>query len=271
MKPMNIAQLDKVKDRNTERKRNLSGTPGPQIEAHEDVDLLAAALEAVLTVLAERDKWATMSLAVAEKTEDTQRAYILAADAAQKLEESRQIVDAMEDKLGRSRRSVEITVPSGRLIAADDLRSVPLFNIETPYDRRGHMDLDVLAEAQARDTNAAYVYVGNSSPSVLRKPDGSLEVVSPEYGDEDEGLLHEGEVPVASICTDLWATMMTDYQHWLDQGGPAVETDGSWSKFTVIDVPAGRYRWTMYSHVPGFDMDAEGRTTYARLELIEAY
>lgn len=269
MRTTNIALLDEVKDRNTERKRNLSGTPGPQIEAHEDVDLLAAALEAVLTVLAERDKWARVILDLAQTTKDKERASILAADANHRLDDSRQIVEAMEDKLGRSRRSVEISVPSGRLIAADDLRSVQLFNIETPYDHRGSMDLDLLTESQARETNAVYAFVGNSCPSVLRKKDGSLEVVSPEYGDEDEPLLHEGEVPVADICTDLWATMMTDYQHWLDQGGSPVQPDGG--KFTVIDVPAGRYRWTPFSHVPGFDIDATGRITYARFELIEAY
>ncbi|MFJ2662624.1 hypothetical protein [Arthrobacter koreensis] len=269
MKTQSITPLENIRERNSERKRRLSGVPATDIEAHEDIDILTSALEAVLSVLEERDKWSRISLAVAEKSEDPVRGSVLATEANHALQQSRQIVEAMEDVLGRSRRSVEINVPSGRLIVADDLRSVPLFDIDTPYDRRGHMDLDALAEMQARDTNAAYVFVSNSCPSVVRKERGVLEVVTPDWGNEDEPALALGETVVAEICTDLWATMMTDYQHWLDNGGPQIDISSDDGRFTLIDVPPGRYRWTMFAHVPGFEFHGEGRSTYARLELIE--
>jgi hypothetical protein len=84
----------------------------------------------------------------------------------------------------------------------------------------------------------------------------------------------DGENMVAEICTDLWAAMLTDYQNWLDHGGPDISTANEHfavEKFTVFDVTPGKYRWTVYSHADGFDIHAQGRVTYARLELIESY
>lgn len=167
----------------------------------------------------------------------------------------------------------EIDVPSGKLIVADNLGRVAHFSIDPPMSINTASGTDAWAQLLARQANTAYAYVGNSCPSVIRTADGALEVINFEW-DEETGTrkINEGEEKVAWICTDLWATMATDYQHWLDHGGPDIGVANepySLQVFTVIDVAPGRYRWIAYSHLDSFDMDAEGRITYARLERIE--
>lgn len=170
---------------------------------------------------------------------------------------------------------VEISVPSGKLIAADSLRRIEHFNIDAPLSMNSGAGLDAWAQVVAKQSNTAYAFVGNSCPTVTRQPDGSLEVISPAFNEEtDEPVFHKGESPVAEICTDLWATMLTDYQNWLDHNGPDISIANQpfgTDVYTVIDVAAGKYRWTVYSHSDDFDMHAEGRVTYARLECIEKY
>jgi hypothetical protein len=169
---------------------------------------------------------------------------------------------------------VEIAVPSGKLIAADDLRAVPHFRVEPPLSINYGVGLDAYARVLAEQANTAYAFVGNTCPVIARQADGSFEVIDPAWNEDTDGPeLNSDERVVAEICTDLWATMLTDYQSWLDHGGPAIESsegqmpDG---KFTVFEVPAGRYRWTVYSHTDSFDTHAAGRLVFARLERIEA-
>lgn len=170
---------------------------------------------------------------------------------------------------------VEIDVPSGKLIAADDLRRVEHFDVDPALSINTGFGMDAYAALLAEQRNTAYAFVGNTSPTVTRQPDGSLEVVSLDYNEQtDEPVFIADEHPIAKICTDLWATMLTDYQNWLDHGGSDISAGGQASaiqKFTVIEVPPGKYRWTVFSHNDSFDMDAEGRITYARLEPIDSY
>lgn len=168
----------------------------------------------------------------------------------------------------------EIDVPSGKLIVADNLGRVEHFSIEPPMSINTAAGTDAWARLLAAQANTAYAYVGNSCPSVIRTADGALEVMCLGWdeGTDRPGQLSEGEEKVAAIRTDLWAAMATDYQNWLDHGGPDVTVANkpyAVEVFTVIDVEPGRYRWIAYSHVDSFDMDAEDRITYARLERIE--
>lgn len=167
----------------------------------------------------------------------------------------------------------EISVPSGRLLASDDLREVDHFNIDPPMSVNSGFGLNAWAELLAEKANIAYAFVGNTCPTVIRTSDGALEVISPSLDEEtDEPELNVGEIPVAEICTDLWGTMLTDYQNWLDHGGREIG-DPSEEDATIFDVTPGKYRWTVYSHRLGFDTHGESddRVTYARLELIEAH
>lgn len=170
---------------------------------------------------------------------------------------------------------VEISVPSGRLIASDDLRSTKHFDIEPPFSINYGSGLDAWAKEFAARTSTAYAFVGNTCPSVTRRNDGLIQVVTPAWSDEDEGsAFNDDEAVVAKICTDLWATMLTDYQNWLDHGGPevaAANAEYAFDTYTVFDVTPGKYRWTVYSHSDRFDRDSLERVTYAQLELIEAY
>lgn len=169
---------------------------------------------------------------------------------------------------------IEIDVPSGQLIASDDLRSVPHFDIDTAQSINYGAGLDAWTRDFADRAQVAQAFVGNTCPRVTRRQDGTLVVVSPEYDEEtDQPRLLDGEVTVASICTDLWSTMLTDYEHWRAQGGPEVAVANApyaLDKFSLIDVEPGLYRWTVFSNDDSFDIDRAGRVEYARLERVDA-
>lgn len=171
---------------------------------------------------------------------------------------------------------VEIAVPSGKLIASDDLRSTPHFDVDAPLSINYGAGIDAWARLFAEKAQVAYAFVGNSCPSISRQEDGTLTVVELGFNQEFDEPVQEGnEVVVASICTDMWAVMLTDYQHWLSHGGPEVDAANEPfaidNKYSVIDVVPGLYRWTAHSSNDAFDMNREGRIEYARLELIRAY
>lgn len=167
---------------------------------------------------------------------------------------------------------VEISVPSGRLIVSDDLRSVDFFNTKPEGSINYGVNLDAWGKAQAVAANLAYAFVGNSCPDITRQLSGELLVVTRAWDEEkDEAAIEDGEVVVASICTDHWAVMMTDYQNWLDNGGPDVKVANepyAIEAFQLIDVTPGLYRFTVYSHSDRFSLDDFGRTVYAKLELV---
>lgn len=165
---------------------------------------------------------------------------------------------------------VEIPVPSGKLIAADDLRAVPHFEVETTQSINYGAGLDAWTRRFAADAQVAQAFVGNTCPSITRQSNGRLVVVSAAWDEmTDQQQLIDGETIVASICTDVWSTMLTDYDHWLNHGGPTVDAANepyALKKFSLIDVEPGLYRWTVFSNDDSFDIDAIGRVEYAHLE-----
>lgn len=173
--------------------------------------------------------------------------------------------------------TLEVSFPSGKVISADDLRSVPYFNVGAPSDI--NLAPSEWREGWSREYNeqaqVAHASVGNSSPSVIRKGD-TYTVASLDWGDDwVHPILGAGESIVATICTDLWAVMLTDYEHWQTHGGPTVEDANNngyeLQKFQTFDVTPGRYTWTVYSSGTDFTDDVEGRVVYAKLELITAF
>jgi hypothetical protein len=176
---------------------------------------------------------------------------------------------------------VEIAVLSGKLIAADNLGSTPYFYVESTRSINYGAGLDAWTKQHAAQAQVAQAFVGNSCPSITMQPDGSLVIVSLDYEADDEDIplvgekvLANGEVRVASICTDLWSVMLADYDHWLSRGGPTVDVANEpygLEKFWVIDVTPGLYRWTVFSNSDDFSLDREGRIEYAKLELVQAY
>lgn len=169
---------------------------------------------------------------------------------------------------------VELSIPSGKVIISDDLRKPKHFDIESPLDLYSD-GLDEWARMFAGQVNVGYAFVGNTCPTVTRLSDGGICVVSGEYDeDTDVVALEDGETEIFTICTDHWAAMITDYQNWIDNGGPTIERANEGyglQKFEILDVTPGRYRWTAFSHSDSFDTHAVERNVYAQLELIEAY
>lgn len=170
---------------------------------------------------------------------------------------------------------VEIPVPSGVLIASDDLRSVKHFDVETRLSINTGFGQDAWAKDLATHARTAYAFVGNTDPRIIKTADGSLQVVELAYDKEKkEPVLHDGEEIVARILTGVWATMLTDYSNWLYAGGPAVTEATPPSHeggVTLISVTPGLYRWTVYGHSDSFDFEGPGRITHAMLELVQAY
>lgn len=171
---------------------------------------------------------------------------------------------------------VELSIPSGKIIASDDLREPKHFDVEDDVCMDGAFGCDAWAKDFAKKANVGYAFVCNSSPRITIKSDGVFRVVNGVYDEEDEekSPFESDETVVAEVCTDHWATMVTDYQNWLDHGGKPIEkvNEGySFPVFTVFDVTPGKYRWTVYSHSDGFRNHSDDRVVYAELELIEAY
>jgi hypothetical protein len=168
---------------------------------------------------------------------------------------------------------VELSVPSGRIIASDDLRGPDFFDVEQTQSINYGAGLDTWAKAWATEANVGYSFVGNTCPSIARNSDGLIQVVSPDHDEEgDEEVFENGETVLAKISTAHWAVMITDHQNWLDNGGISIEQDPEQiSEFTVFDVTPGKYRLTTFSHNDYFDIDRVGRVVYAKLEFIEAY
>ena len=168
---------------------------------------------------------------------------------------------------------VDIDVPSGQLIAADHLRLVEHFNVEPPLSTTSGAGLNAWARAYAQKSNTAYAFVGNTSPTIVREGNTTLSVISPAWEESSRTYRHN-EVPVARIWTDVWSTMLTDYQNWREHGGADISTINNKflvEVYTVIDVTPGKYQWTVFSHKDGFDCHAPDRVTFARLECIETY
>jgi hypothetical protein len=168
---------------------------------------------------------------------------------------------------------VEIAVPSGKLIASDDLRMGP-FDIEPQQSINYGIGADAYSRLFAETRNIAYASVGNTCPQITKNAEGLLQVISPYWSEETGVVFEEGEETVAKICTDHWATMLTDYEFWLACGGKTIEEANKEFKvqsFYLIDVTPGKYRWTVNSHSDFFDVDALDRAVFAKLELIEAY
>lgn len=158
---------------------------------------------------------------------------------------------------------ITIDVPSGRLLVSDDLR--PVFT----WDDTGSASYNsVLGQAHAIEAMAAvgcaYGPVGNTSPGLYRTGPDSYIIASPGY-DEDENPSLPEDTCLASVCTDLWAYSLSDFEHWKTRGGDPNSL--GWSD-TVVDVAPGRYRFTHHSGERGFDRDSVDTVTFAHVERI---
>ncbi len=159
----------------------------------------------------------------------------------------------------------QLTVPSGQLIVADDLR--PVYNgfndkrfasYNTVYGQ--HQVIQAYAEQ-----GCAFGPVGNSSPTLYQTGLTTYAIANVGYDEETgSGIVPSGWAGRAWICTDLWAYSIADYEDWKDRCGDDVEHYRErLGHYTVVDVPPGTYQFTHHTGEAGFDGDADGIVVYA--------
>lgn len=173
----------------------------------------------------------------------------------------------------------EITVPSGRLIASHKLNTVNHFDIDPdPYSDNDGAGLDEWSQSFARWANTAQALIADVDTRITRNAAGTVEVITPERdAATGQNRLHEEENIVARVfCPDYGSIMLTDYQNWLDHGGPDIlnAPDRFEIKdYQIFEVTPGRYKWTVYSHADDFEPHSTTgeRITFACLERVETY
>ncbi|MET9779197.1 hypothetical protein ABZ023_33975 [Streptomyces sp. NPDC006367] len=159
---------------------------------------------------------------------------------------------------------ITLDVPSGKLIVTDDLRDV----YEVDFDAGASYNT-ALGQAQVVEAMAAlgcaYGPVGNSCPGLYREGENSYIIASPILDDDDLPSLPEDN-RLASICTDLWAYSIADFEDWRAKGGaPGQKRLGH---YAVVDVPPGTYKFTLHVGERGFDKYADATVIFAHIERI---
>jgi len=157
-----------------------------------------------------------------------------------------------------------LRVPSGKIIVSDNLGPV--------YDAFDHERVKFASYNSAKgvaqvieafaEQGCAFGYVGNSCPRLYPDGEGRYIIASPGYDEETDEYTSPG-IEMAWICTDLWAYSIADYEDWLRKGGNARPYD------TIVEIPAGVYKFTHHTGKRGFNAYAEGIVVYANIEKIE--
>ncbi len=166
--------------------------------------------------------------------------------------------------------TVEVDVPSGRLLVDDDLRPVIDYEIDQDAGYNSRLGQAQVVEGYAREANAFYGPTLNTSPSLYEIEPGRYVIANGEWDDDtDEWVpLSLGGKAIAGVCTDLWAFTMVDYEQWLAKGGKPIEEDDKYGTRSVVEIPAGRYRMVYHGGEKDFDFDAMGEVIFAHIERI---
>ena len=170
---------------------------------------------------------------------------------------------------------ITLAVPSGKIIVTDDLR--PVYNWRDADGNDGFASYNsALGQHQAilemARQGCAYGPVSNTCPNLYRLAASNRYMIGRPPYDEDAdeereftASVYHGAESVASICTDLWAYSICDYDDYLARGGdPANLEHWTW---TVVDVTPGVYRFTHHTGERSFDYDADERI-FADIERI---
>lgn len=168
---------------------------------------------------------------------------------------------------------IRLEVPSGKIVVDDDMR--PMFN---GFDHDGFADYNSalgqhqVIEAFAED-KCAFGPVGNSCPALWQIDEGEyiigrkpwVESLDDPWMDEDDVLAPEGARKLASVCTDLWAYSIVDFDEWVRRGGDPEDLPGM---AEVVEIPAGTYEFTHHTNELDFDHDADD-VVYADIKKIK--
>lgn len=156
--------------------------------------------------------------------------------------------------------SVEIDVPSGRLVFANDFRCLIPEEIEDHYINYAVGIYDTVIDTAKQ--NFLTAFVGNTCPSVFATEDGVITIGNEGYNDEDRVVDPLEGKEVGSICTDLWWFYAMDggvYDADTREHKPEVEVS--------INVKPGRYKMTVMErgdgrYIPGVS------ERFARIEFV---
>jgi hypothetical protein len=158
---------------------------------------------------------------------------------------------------GLTETKFTLNVPSGKLVAANDLRQ--WFPITDDWNINYKFGTKKTIEAYA-EVGMAHGFVGNSCPSIYRMSDSTINIVSVYEKDEDEEnyndkiisepvddhLTTQYGTKVGGICTDLWWYSVVDFDDFKDRWKKFKGNDKDFEEFLadscdVIDVSPGLY------------------------------
>ncbi|MFF2228666.1 hypothetical protein ACFVV7_35700 [Streptomyces globisporus] len=157
------------------------------------------------------------------------------------------------------RTEITVSVPSGKLIVADDLR--PAYDFDGAAAR---YNTD-LGKAQMIHGMASIGCAFGPAPTgglglYRTEPDRYL-IASPGPADGNGPTMPGAEL-LAPIDTVVWSYAIADYEHWINRGG----TPDGLDSYAIVDVPAGRYTFTHLSLARSFDHEAPGDVIYAHIQ-----
>jgi len=167
---------------------------------------------------------------------------------------------------GMPEYSIELPVPSGKLVLANDLRDLFEDEYEEVDLRPGSRGwgFNVNTDMGCRQVFEAYGelgmahgFVGNTCPGMYRIDKNTLTLSMIKHDEDYECI--EKEMPgkrVGGVCTDLWWYSVVDYDDYVKRAG--AEPD---RYCDVIDVKPGVYKVTHRTHT--FDRDANVTEHYA--------
>lgn len=165
---------------------------------------------------------------------------------------------------------VLLAIPSGKIVFANDLRSLTL--IDDHFDVNHTIGQVRTTKAYAED-GMAHVFVGNTCPGVYRTDEGfAVQLHNGRY-DEDGDYLDPGEDDEAedaperlgSICTDLWWYSAMDQDLFLARCAETGEDPDDFDHF-VVEVEPGVYAFSDELA----DLDASGTVNLSRIRKVEA-
>lgn len=154
---------------------------------------------------------------------------------------------------------VQVPIPSGRIMVGNDFRNE--FRVEDDDFYVNEASEIARCIQEYAKVGMFHFFVGNSSPGVYRKDDGSdsFAIANPEWDEESEEA-EEKPIPgykfdpEASVCTDLWWVSMVDADEAEKRG---LSTDGpGWTSNDILDVEPGVYELEYNVLKRGFDRDA---------------
>lgn len=167
---------------------------------------------------------------------------------------------------GLKEYSVEIDVPSGKLVLANNISALLSKDVRDKRysymsDKMGRYSsiseskkANVVHSQFYEELGIMYLQGSNAHPSIFKNSKNGLitikksERYNEETGDFDPNHTDDEEL-VGDICMDLWASTAADYEVFVklcDEGGFSVDEMIKKLDVTIIDIASGRYKATNF-------------------------